>query len=315
MHSFRKILAALGLFCILPALYVAYSIYLTGKETDDFYKRFTSPPQTSLILGSSRGSSIDPAVLDSVVFKAHKGVRFYNYAFTWGHSPYGPKYLESIKKKTERSGKEGFFILIVEPTALMVDRKYPDQPEYYFENDKSVARTHFVNWNPNLEYLLESFDYSITQALNLKIRPPKNPMAKVTVLDNGKLEVKMIKEYTPEKRKEENRRKMIEFDERIAGLKWSENRVNYLLQTITFLKKHGKVLLVRTPINKVPYAIEEKYVPFFDAKMHEVSRKSGVQYINYNIQPHNYHCTDEVHLNRSSVHIFSQELGKQLLEQ
>ncbi len=315
MHNFRNSLLRLSLFSVLPLLVIAYAIYLTGKNTGDFYKRFTSPPQNSLILGSSRGSSINPAILDSIVQSKYPDVKFYNYAFTWGHSPYGPKYLESIKKKLDPNTKNGLFILVVEPTSLMVDRTKPDEPSFYFENDKSVAKTKFVNISPNLEYLVESYDYSITYELNKKIIPPKNPMVDLQILDNGKMQVTMIKDFPPKQRAEVNKQKMQEFRERINGLKWSTNRVNYLEETIVFLKNHGKVIMVRTPINKVPYNIENTSVPYFDIKLNELAKKTNVSYINYNNYKNNYHCIDEVHLSQESMTRFSKELGKLLFEE
>ena len=315
MHSFRKSILKLSLFSVLPLLVIGYAIFLTGKQTDDFYKRFISKQQHSLILGSSRGSGINPAILDQIILSKHPNVKFYNYAFTWGHSPYGPKYLESIQKKLDPKTKDGIFVVIVEPTALMVTRAKPDSPEYYFENDKSVAKTSFVNINPNLEYLMESYDYSLTRALNLKILPPKNPMAEVEILDNGKMEVKMIKDYSPEKRAEENKRKMAEFQQRIDDLKWSEKRLKYLGETITFLQKHGKVILLRMPINRVPYQIEESAVPFFDSKMEELSAQYKVNYTNFNRTPNDYKCIDEVHLSNQSMTEFSRELGEKIVSE
>lgn len=315
MHSFRRSILKLSLFSILPLLVIGYAIFLTGKHTDDFYKRFTSPQQHSLILGSSRGSGINPAILDEIIQPKYPNVKFYNYAFTWGHSPFGPKYLESIRKKLDPKTKDGIFVVIVEPTALMVDRAKPDSPEFYFENDKSVAKTSFVNVNPNLEYLIESYDYSLTRALNLKIIPPKNPMAEVEVLDNGKMEVKMIKEYTPEKRAEENSRKMIEFQKRIDDLVWSEKRLKYLEETLTFLQKHGKVILLRMPINQVPYQIENNAVPFFDAKVAMLAKKLKVNYTNYNLIPNDYQCIDEVHLSNPSMAEFSKKLAGKIVSE
>ncbi|KIA89932.1 hypothetical protein [Kaistella jeonii] len=315
MHSFRKSILKLSLFSIVPLLVIGYAIFLTGEHTDDFYKRFTSSPQHSLILGSSRGSGINPAILDKIIQPKYPKVKFYNYAFTWGHSPYGPKYLESIRKKLDPKTKDGIFVVIVEPTALMVTCSKPDSPEYYFENDKAVAKTTFVNVNPNLEYLIESYDYSLTRALNLKILPPKNPMADVEVLDNGKMEVKMIKDYSPEKRAEENTRKMGEFQKRIDDLKWSEKRLKYLEETIRFLQKHGKVLLLRMPVNSVPYQIEDNAVPFFDAKIQELSIKYKVNYTNYNLTPNDYKCIDEVHLSNQSMTEFSKKLGQKIISE
>ena len=312
MHNFKKSIAALSLFSIIPLLVVIYSIYLTGKQTDDFYKRFTSPQQNSLIIGSSRGSGMDPAILDAIVHPKYPNVKFYNYAFTWGHSPYGPKYLESIKKKLNPDTKNGIFIVIVEPTSLMVDRKKPDSPEYYFENDKSVAKTNFVNLNPNFEYLIESYDYSLLRAINLEIKPPKNQMAHVEVLDNGKREVRMIKDVSPENRIQENVKNMRDFQERIDNLKWSENRLKYLKQTITFLQQHGKVMLLRMPVYKTPYQIEDKALPNFDTEMKEIAKKYNINYTNYNLSPNNYKEIDEVHLERKSMDEFSRKLGEKI---
>lgn len=310
----RKSIQKLVIFSIIPFAVICYAVYLTGVKTDDFYKRFTSSAQSSLILGSSRGSSIDPVILDSILKIKNPDIKFYNYAFTWGHSPYGPKYLESIRKKLDPETKNGIFIVIVEPTALMINRDTPDDPKYYFENDKSVATTYFTNLNPNIEYLIKSYDYSLTRALNLEIIPPKNPMAEVQVLDNGKLEVTMIKEYPPEKRRQENAQKMISFQKRIDELKWSEKRLQYLDATIQFLKQHGKVVLLRMPINKTPYLIENKAVPHFDARIQAVARRNNIKYTNYNLQSNDYQCTDEVHLNKESITAFTRALGYKILK-
>ena len=311
----KKAIYKLTLFSILPFAVLCYAVFLTGKQTDDFYKRFTSPQQHSLILGSSRASGINPAILDAILQKKYPDVKLYNYAFTWGHSPYGPKYLESIRKKLDPTTKDGVFIVTVEPTALMVTRAKPDSPEYYIENDKSVAKTNFVNINPNVEYLLESYDYSLTRALNLKIIPPKNPMADIQILDNGRMEVKMIKDFTPEKRIEENKQKMVDFQKRVDELKWSEKRLNYLRQTIIFLQKHGKVFLFRLPLAKVPYEIEDEAVPFFDEKMKEISKEYGISYLNYKFIPDNYQFLDEVHLERKSMNEFSKKLGEKIVSE
>ena len=311
----KKAITKLVLFSVIPFVVISYAVFTTGEHTDDFYKRFISPQQNSLILGSSRGSAIDPAILDQIIQPKFPNVKFYNYAFTWGHSPYGPKYLESIRKKLDPKTKDGIFVVIVEPTALMVTRSKPDSPGYYFENDKSVAKTSFVNMNPNLEYLMESYDYSLTRALNLKIIPPKNPMAEMEILDNGKMEVKMIKDYTPEKRAEENRQKMVEFQKRIDELKWSENRFKYLGETISFLQKHGKVVLLRTPIYKTPLQIENNAVPFFNLRMQQIAKKHKVSYTNYNQIPNNYKCIDEVHLSNQSMTEFSKKLAEKIVSE
>lgn len=309
----RKSILKLIAFSVFPFLVICYAVYLTGKSTGDFYKRFISPQQNSLILGSSRAASMNPQILDSIVHEKFPEAKFYNYAFTWAHSPYGPKYLESIKKKVQPNSKKGFFILTVEPTALMVDKSKPDSPEFYVENDKSVAKTSLVAANPNIEYLLESYDFPLTFELNKKILPEKNAFADVKILENGKIESKMLKSISLQKKKQENKIKMQEFEERMDGLKLSENRLSYLSQTIDFLKQHGKVIIVRMPINKVPYSIENKFYPDFDKNMEVLSKQQKVTYINYNNFNNSFEYGDEVHLIPESMSKLSEVLGKDII--
>lgn len=309
----KKSILKLIAFSVLPFLVIGYAIFLTGKKTDDFYKRFSSPQQNSFILGSSRAAGMNPEILDSIINKKFPEVKFYNYAFTWAHSPFGPKYLESIKKKLKPETKNGFFIVTVEPTALTVDKNLPDSPENYIENDKSVAKTSMVSTNPNIEYLLESYDFSITRELNSKLLPDKNAVAEIAILENGKYDVKILKDF-PEKQKAAlNKEKMSQFKEKVDGLKISENRINYLAQTIDFLQKHGKVIIVRLPISKVPYSIENKAYPDFDQRMKILGQQKKVVYINYNDFENDYKTSDEVHLVPESMNRFSADLGKNIL--
>ncbi|KQT15521.1 hypothetical protein ASG31_14775 [Chryseobacterium sp. Leaf404] len=309
----KKSLFKLALFSILPLLVIGYAVFLTGKKTDDFYKRFSSPQQNSLILGSSRAAGMNPAILDSILNTKYPDVKLYNYAFTWAHSPYGPKYLESVKKKIKPETKSGFFIVTVEPTALMVDKNLPDSPENYNENDKSVAMTSTVSGNPNFEYLLENYNFSITHVLNRKILPEKNAIGTSEILDNGKIKVTRLKAVSLEKLNKENKIRMAEFEDRMINLKFSERRLSYLAETIDFLKKHGTVVLVRMPINTAPYLIEKKYYPDFDSKISILSSQKNVLYINYNNLKNDYLYGDEVHLTSESMDKFSQDLGEKLL--
>ncbi|WP_068940487.1 hypothetical protein [Chryseobacterium timonianum] len=309
----KKSLLRLIIFSILPLLVLGYAVCFLSKHSDDFYRRFTSPQQNSFILGSSRAALMDPAAIDSILHSKYPNTAMYNYSFTWAHSPYGPKYLESIEKKIKPETKDGVFIVTVEPTALMVDKKKPDSPEFYVENDKSVAKTSMVAVNPNIEYLFESYEPSITNELNKKILPPKNIVGIPAILDNGRYYVKIIKKTAPEKQEISNKRNMRLFQERIDGLKVSENRILYLEKTIEFLNRHGKVMIIRMPVNKVAYSIEEKAFPDFDSRMQAVASKTKVSYINYDGLDSTYQWLDEVHLDEKSVEAFSAVVAKDVL--
>lgn len=311
MHN-SNILKSLGKlvgFSILPFAVVVYSVYLLKKNHNDYYERFSSPQQKAFILGSSRAASIDPQVLDSILAPSFPHLKFFNYAFTWAHTPYGPVYLTSIKKKLDPKTKNSLFILTVEPSAVMVDKFKDDDVQNYIENDKFISTLSNVTANPNIEYLLESYDLSITHELNAVIRPSKNVMATTKILENGKSDIHLIKDFSPEMRAKTNADKMREFDVRIAGLKKSENRLKYLDETIKYLQKYGKVVLVRIPVSSVAYKIENKYYGDFDSKISIVAKQNMVNYINYNKVKHNFYWTDEVHLNHSSMNDFSKILG------
>ncbi|WP_412850295.1 hypothetical protein ACL0VS_10760 [Chryseobacterium sp. PMSZPI] len=301
-------------FSVLPLLVISYAVYITGKKTDDFYKRFISPQQNSLILGSSRAASMNPEIINRIIHPIYSGANLYNYAFTTVHSPYGPKYLESIKKKVKPDTKNGVFIVTVEPTAVMVDKNKPDSSEYYVENDRSVAQTSQVAINPNIEYLLESYNFSITNELNKKILRPKNAIAEISVLDNGKVNCVILKRNSFQKQQEINRKKMIDFEKRLLSLKHSDNRIQYLEKTIDFLKSHGTVIMVRVPINKIPYFLENKSWPDFDSRMKDTALKTNVQYINYNNLPNHYQWTDEVHMELDSMDDFSAVLARDIIK-
>ena len=66
-----------------------------GGNTDSFYKRFTSPRQSNLILGNSRSAQ---GILPHYM-KSFNGEPFYNYSFTIFDSPFGDSYLSSVKNK------------------------------------------------------------------------------------------------------------------------------------------------------------------------------------------------------------------------
>lgn len=309
----KKSLLKLILFSILPLLVLGYAVFFLAKNSDDFYRRFTSPQQNSFILGSSRAALMEPAIIDSILHPRFPNIGLYNYSFTWAHSPYGPKYLESIEKKIKPETKDGVFIVTVEPTALMVDKKKPDSPEFYIENDKSVAKTSMVAINPNIEYLFESYEPSITHELNKKIILPKNIVGVPVIMDNGRYYLRIIKKTAPEKQKMYNKKNMRLLQERVDGLKISENRILYLEKTIEFLNRHGKVIVIRMPVNKEPYSIEDKAFPDFDNRMKEVASKTKVSYINYNERKNQYQWLDEVHLDEKSVEAFSAAVAKDIL--
>jgi hypothetical protein len=71
---------------------------------------------------------------------------------------------------------------------------------------------------------------------------------------------------------------MKELKNRFTELKLSAIRLDYLSKTIDFLEKHGKVVVVRMPVNKIPYDIENSAVPDFDNIILNITKSKSSVY-------------------------------------
>ena len=86
-----------------------YLASFAGGNTDSFYRRFTSPQQSNLILGNSRAAQgVRPEFLH-----ATNGEKFYNYSFTIFDSPYGEAYFKSIEKKLDELENRGMIDMMI----------------------------------------------------------------------------------------------------------------------------------------------------------------------------------------------------------
>ena len=154
---------ALFLAVTTAAVFAAYAWAFVGGGEDPFYRRFTSPPAPSLVLGSSRcAQGITPTVVNESELQFARPL--YNYCFTIGHSPHGPYYLESVKKKL-KGRSDGLFIVEANPWILSVRK--PDATEDEFtEADRFIANMRIVNYmNPNLEYIINHYNKSHIQTI------------------------------------------------------------------------------------------------------------------------------------------------------
>ena len=151
-----KLLLRLGLLGgagLLGATLLAPVVLRGG--VDAFYGRFTSPPAGSLILGTSRAAQgIRPAVLAARLGGQFEGPLL-NYAFTLTHSPYGPAYLASIRRKLRPGVRHGLFIVAIDPWSLSVANGAAGAAgaEAFPEAHSFIGQLHQVSQSPNLAYL------------------------------------------------------------------------------------------------------------------------------------------------------------------
>lgn len=265
--------------------------------SDPFYMRFTTPKQNNLILGTSRSAqSLQPSIINNLLQKS-----FYNYSFTVVHSPYGPTYLNSIKKKLNPSTKNGIFIVTVDPWAISSNTLNPNDSLNFLENKLCLANTSLVNIKPNFKYLLQNLKgkyYTILTAnrgsmylhndgwLEVSI-----PMDSISIKD--RLDTK-IKDYRSNS---------------LPFYNFSTTRLKYLEKTIDLLKKHGKVYVVRLPVHPEIYKIDQELIPDLNEKLFPIT---GIAdgYLDMTNENHLYQYTDGNHLHKESGKLVSIKIAE-----
>lgn len=295
---------SLFLFLLLVSFFLVFS--MADGTTDAFYGKFSSPKQSSLIVGSSRASQgIHPNIIDSV----YGSSGLFNYGFTISGTPFGEAYFNSISNKLLKKTTDGVFIIEVNPWTISEykfnkknDEKYPEEVNY-------IGNTTFVNMEPNIEYLLESFNSKNEAIIRNKNR--KGAYQTFFVNDNGWLEVTIESDIISTAKRTKNkiktyRKKQAEY----TG--FSTYRYDYLVKTIRLLKEYGNVYLVRVPVVEALLEIENELVPDFDKRMVDISEALKIPYIN--MMPYNkdYNYTDGNHLTIDSGKKFSLHLALEM---
>ncbi|MEL5995641.1 hypothetical protein [Hymenobacter segetis] len=294
-----KLLLRLGLLGgagLLGAMLLAPVVLRGG--VDAFYGRFTSPPAGSLILGTSRAAQgIRPAVLAAQLGGQFEGPML-NYAFTLTHSPYGPAYLASIRRKLRPEVRHGLFILAVDPWSLSLTG-----PEGSFPETQSfIGQLHQVSQNPNLPYLTRY------QTKPLYRLPLDYATATERLHPDGWLEVNIGTDSAQVRAR--TARKLQDYRLLAASQHLSSGRLQALRQTIAFLKPHGRVVLVRLPVGSSLLQLEQVYQPGFEQLMRQTAADFSVPYLDYSARP--YATTDGNHLQRAASAAFSEQLAEDL---
>ncbi len=296
-----KLLGRLSLLAgavLLGALLLG-PVVLKGR-VDAFYGRFTSPAAGSLVLGTSRAAQgIRPAVLAARLGGQFQGPLL-NYAFTLTHSPYGPAYLASIKRKLRPDVKKGLFIIAVDPWSLSLTG-----PEGAFPESQSfIGQLRQVSQNPNLPYLTR---YQTKPLYRLLL---DYATATEHLHPDGWLEVRIGTASAQVRAR--TARKLQDYRQLAASQHFSAGRVLALRQTIEFLKLHGRVVLVRLPVGPALLQLEDSYQPGFDQLMRQTAAAFAVPYLDYSTQP--YATTDGNHLQRAASQQFSEKLAADLMQ-
>lgn len=291
------------IFLFFNTFFLLIFIFFSSLEDqlaqDAYYYRFTTQKQNSLILGNSRASQ----GLIPEIFNNELNINIYNYGFTISNSPYGPSYLESIKKKLNNETKEGIFILTVDPWSISTINNPNDNINLFLEKERFIGKLNFVNVNPNFEYLFRfSQANNFYDLLNKNIKNPSTYLHK----KSGWLEINVPMDSISFNKRLVD--KILDYNKKIDLYTHSEKRLTYLKETIDYLKSFGKVYLVRLPVHIKMMEIENEFMPNFNNKIESLIT-NDVVFFDMTKSDQKYVYTDGNHLHKSSSMIVSYQIS------
>jgi len=255
-----------------------------------------------LILGTSRAAqAIEPSILKQILKKD-----FYNFAFTNAHSPYGPVYFNSIKKKLNKDSKESIFIVCVNPWSLSSKRKSLNDSNSFREKNLILANMSIYSQNPNFDYLINAYKGWYANII-------KNKFSDEMILNEyGRLEVNIRMDSVSVEKRTDNKIKSYSEDI-MPEYVFSELRYLFLIKTIKFLNEFGEVYLVRLPVHKRMKEIEDQYMPDFNNIILKIEPFCSA-YFDFSNEYEKYNYTDGNHIERRSGDIISKEIAYKILQ-
>lgn len=311
----NKFLIKTILFVLLLLITILFVFSRADGYTDPFYLRFTTPQQSSLILGTSRAAQgIQPQTLNKFL----KRNDIFNYSFTIAHSPYGPAYLNSIKKKLNHDTKNGIFILTIDPWSISSQGENPNDTCNFREQNLVIGKLRWVNMNPNIPYLMKYYNEPYKKLIFnpiTSINTNNNVWTDIMYLHrNGWLEITIQMDSASVS--ERIKGKIKAYKEQILPLnKYSSKRLKYFIKTIDFLKDHGEVYIVRLPIHPQMMQLDDSLIPEFDEIMTKISSDKNVPYLNLTNKNETFRYTDGNHLYKDSGAIVTKLISDWIQEQ
>ena len=314
MYRFLKNILIISF--IIIAIHLILANFDDGS-TDNFYLRFTSPKQNSLIIGTSRSAQgIHPDIIDSIL-DLEEINSMYNYSFSINNSSYGEQYYNAIKNKINTESKDGLFIVTVDPWSISLDTTLN---EHEIDIESVFYSMRYYNSSPNYEYLIKQYKKGWgnillkrieSNILSNKIDDIGKVNGSYTYLrKDGLLEVytRMDSSYVSQN----IQKKIKSYIKLVARNKFSDYRFDYLKKTIELLNDYGKVYLVRMPVHKSLLKIEDSFDPYFDKRMIILANNMDIEYLDFSIESDEYSYTDGNHLYIEDAKRFSVTLSERI---
>ncbi len=303
MKRFLLKISFYGLGCIL--LLGILGVFADGN-TDDNYMHFAVDKPVNIILGDSRGSqALQPGILEDKLQE-----KFDNFSLNVVQSPYGPVYLNALKRKLNPDTKDGLFIITVDPWNLSADKNFNGRPEDFPEKENSpLGNMYFYNMSPNYEYLIKHYSRSWFKIFTER---EKKGRSNTYLHKDGWLEVNVNMDKDSVRKRELS--KIAFYRDQMAGTqKLSSFRIKALEDIIMFLKDKGTVYLVRIPASEKIMAVENSYSPGFSEKIRSISKQYNVHFFDFSSKAKDYRYTDGNHMYKTSGKIFTGQIADSIL--
>jgi len=285
----RIFITKLFLVCaFILGIHLAVIPWIDGTTLVYFHK-FSSPPQTSLILGTSRASQ---AVLPSIL-RDSLNKEVFNYAFNGTMSPFGDVYNRAIQQKLEEGTETGTFIICADPWAISLGVDSVTGKESIIEERSSLKSMKTFNGYPNLEYVYREYNQGWGSIAYNRWRNTSTTYGH----EDGWIEVNRAVDL--EEIEKRTKVKAKGFQNSIPKSHFSEYRYTKLKELIQLLEPHGNVYIVRLPVSEVFYQIENQYMPEFDSLMTDLTKQYNVPYFQMQSHSDNMIFNDGHHINHS----------------
>lgn len=294
----KRIIFQTAIFLLITGASFLLILCQADGRSDAFYLKFTSQPQTNLIIGTSRAAQgLQPQIFNEILKKKQP---FFNYAFTLAQSPFGPVYLNSIQKKLDTTKRKGTFIVTVDPWTICSETENPNDSTNFREANLALANTTNVNTKPNFGYLYHNFGGKYHQILF-----PVN--SKMYLHEDGWLELNLRTDTATIYKRTSEKMKDYRFNV-LPKYKFSSLRLQYLIKTIQYLNNYGTVFLVRIPVSEEMMSIENELMSDFDFKIKEAILLSK-DYLDLTKENSSFTYTDGNHLYKKSGAIVSEKIA------
>lgn len=271
-----------------------------GGNVDFFYEKFTTPKTKSMIIGDSRSfQGIQPRVINKYFENKDTDLPILNYSFTGAQAIAGPLYNASILKKIDTTATNGIFIISITPDFLTSKEEFDNKNGEFRESNQPPHNMHFVDKNPNYEYLIKNLSFFHFKALFRKSsKTHKDGWLEESNLPKDSLVYDNWKNF-----------QINIFLEDRDKYKISNLRINSLDILIQKLKQFGKIYLVRMPISKEFYDLENSKYPKLNTKIDSLAKINNIPFFNFNTDIINlYRTYDGHHIDKNGGKIFTKAL-------